>query len=166
MAKGARSNHKKAVRTQRRLTLKASWQEEADQRRYAVLAEAAAAEPLPIVFHQPSEDTIAQDEARARTRQASKDAMETDAKAPLAAGRKRKGIKVSGGVQKTRHNKKKQSALWVSNQVGGGGHWVASIGCPHDDVMHSVWAAHHVCIASSPQVSNFHKSKKGKEGFQ
>ena len=123
---GARSNHKKAVRTQRRLTLKASWQEEADARRYANLAEAAASVSLPVAM--PSSDAMeAEDLSRGRMPKKSSgvDAMETDVRPQ--AGKKKKGFKVKGGVQKKTHNNKKTSALWASN---------------------------------------FHKSKRGKQGFQ
>jgi hypothetical protein len=113
MAKGARSNHKKAVRTQRRLTLKASWQEEADARRYASLAGSIASESLPVIEYPVQEVEGAAPRGRvAKPAKAEGDAMETDVKGP--AVKKKKGFKIKNGVQKKTHNSKKTSALWVS----------------------------------------------------
>ncbi|GAX85452.1 hypothetical protein CEUSTIGMA_g12868.t1 [Chlamydomonas eustigma] len=125
MAKGSRSNHKKAVRTQRRLNMKASWQEEADARRYQALAHALESDSIA-----PSKtiDSEAQKQPQVidgRGREGLADKMETDSSVPSV--KRRKGVKIKGILKPTKHNKKKTSALWASN---------------------------------------FHKSKKGKQGFQ
>ena len=172
MAKGARSNHKKAVRTQRRLTLKATWQEEADARRYAALAEAASAVSLPVILHPGNDMDQDQEASRGREKPAKRgagasDAMQTDVVRAPQAGKKKKGFKVNG-VQKKTHNSKKTSPLWVRTKQHAGS-FGFTFGCPPlfpfdiliaSDVItphsHTLWL----------QASNFHKSKRGKEGHQ
>ncbi|KAI8468603.1 MAG: hypothetical protein J3K34DRAFT_522808 [Monoraphidium minutum] len=48
MAKGSRSNRKKALRTVRREKVSATWQEEADKKRLEVLAKCVAAPPVQL----------------------------------------------------------------------------------------------------------------------
>ncbi|KIZ07595.1 hypothetical protein MNEG_0364 [Monoraphidium neglectum] len=48
MAKGSRSNRKKALRTVRREKVKATWQEEADKKRFEVVQQCAEAPPVQL----------------------------------------------------------------------------------------------------------------------
>lgn len=131
MAKSARSSSKKAVRAQRRDKLKASWQDEADKRRFEALAKAAGAAPVVLPVRAPKDAEMVEDSGRGRegapakaARKAAKvpsaveddgDEMETgDVTKPKSSKRGRKGVVVRG-VSKPTHNKKKASALWVSN---------------------------------------------------
>lgn len=52
MAKGQRSNRKKALRTVRREKVKATWQEEADKKRMEALRKCAEAEPVQLSEHE------------------------------------------------------------------------------------------------------------------
>ena len=178
MAKGARSNHKKAVRTQRRLTLKASWQEEADARRYAALAEAASAAPMPITSPVAMQDDDQEERGRAKPKKkvaaTGDDAMQTEsASTGVGKGKKKKGFKVNG-VQKKTHNGKKSSALWVSSIASAVRQFklvyhIQSM-VPHFVVLYPVkiiliyHTVNSECILF--QVTNFHKNKRGKQGFQ
>lgn len=79
MAKGSRSNSKKAVRAQRRSQPQTAWQEAADARRFAALAAATVSEPVGAVR---DDGTIAEppEPAPARPAKAAAEssAMQTD----------------------------------------------------------------------------------------
>mmetsp|Transcript_9894 Transcript_9894/g.24731 ORF Transcript_9894/g.24731 Transcript_9894/m.24731 type:complete len:118 (-) Transcript_9894:468-821(-) len=94
MAKSARSNAKKALRTWRRENLTAKWQDESDNRRYEALAAIAAApkpEPPPKAE---SEDASDMEEDRGRTGK-----METDPQPSKKKGKKA-GVKVGVGKKR------------------------------------------------------------------
>ncbi len=150
MAKGQRSNHKKAVRSQRRATMQATWQEAADERRYALLAEAVASEPLPSTSSKPHEE---EPRVGRVAKKGGFDGMAIDAVEGSSAGKKKKGFNVKKGtvVKKRTHNNKKASALWVSEAA-------------HESYF-ALWHAASTSFHADFQVSNFHKSKKGKQGL-
>ncbi|GBF87430.1 hypothetical protein Rsub_00141 [Raphidocelis subcapitata] len=92
MAKGARSNRKKALRTVRRDKVSATWQEEAELKRLEALRRCMEAPPVPL-----SEDELARmAEAKAKAAEAM-DADDGGAAAAAARGGKKGGGKKGGG---------------------------------------------------------------------
>lgn len=119
MAKSQRSTRKKALQTQRRQTLKSTWQDEAEQRRYAALAAAAASAPVAPHVNPPSDDEGTERKGReGKVAKPKRDAAMMDTEEGGSSGGKgKRGFKVKGGVLKKKktHNGKKTSPLWVSN---------------------------------------------------
>jgi hypothetical protein len=90
--------------------MKASWQEEADARRYQALAHALESDS--IAPPKAIESEIPKQLVEGRNREGLPYKMETDSSAPSV--KRKKGFRVKGVLKPTKHNKKKTSALWVS----------------------------------------------------
>jgi hypothetical protein len=118
MAKSQRSTRKKALQTQRRQTLKSTWQDEAEKRRYAALAASAASAPVAAHVNPPSDDEGTERKGReGKVAKPKRDSAMMEVEEGGSGKKGKKGFKVKGGVVKTKktHNGKKSSALWVSN---------------------------------------------------